>query len=194
MAEPADLLFEIRKRRGGALLNLDRMLLHSIPFARGWNSFLKEVRENLSLNSLLRELAICVVAIINDASYEFFQHHLEYIKAGGTMEQVEALKSLVNNNFNLSMINMIFSNLELSAIELCVSMTKYPNITPTNILLKLKQYLNDSELVELVGIIATYNMVSRFLNTLEITPEIDIIPAFEILAEADNAGKELLNC
>ena len=31
------LVTAIRKRRGGGLLNLDRQLLHSPPFAEGWN-------------------------------------------------------------------------------------------------------------------------------------------------------------
>ena len=56
--EPSELVAAIRARRGGALLNLDRMLLHSPPFARGWNDFLGAVRNELSLTPKLRELAI----------------------------------------------------------------------------------------------------------------------------------------
>ncbi|NCX26019.1 MAG: carboxymuconolactone decarboxylase family protein, partial [Burkholderiaceae bacterium] len=47
LAEPADLVAEIRKRRGGQLINLDRMLLHSEPVARGWNHFIGNVRQQL---------------------------------------------------------------------------------------------------------------------------------------------------
>ena len=35
-AGPADLVAAIRQRRGGRLANLDRVLLHSPAFARGW--------------------------------------------------------------------------------------------------------------------------------------------------------------
>jgi hypothetical protein len=38
VAEPADLVAAIRARRGGSLLNLDRMILHSPPFARGFDT------------------------------------------------------------------------------------------------------------------------------------------------------------
>ena len=38
VAEPRALVDAIRARRGGALLNLDRMLLHSPPFAAGWSA------------------------------------------------------------------------------------------------------------------------------------------------------------
>ena len=65
--EPAELIAAIRTRRGGTLLNLDRMLLHSPPFATGWNNFLGTVRNDLGVPVKLRELAICAVAILNGA-------------------------------------------------------------------------------------------------------------------------------
>jgi len=34
----------IEARRGGALINLDRMLLWSEPLARGWNGYLRALR------------------------------------------------------------------------------------------------------------------------------------------------------
>ncbi|NCZ59114.1 MAG: carboxymuconolactone decarboxylase family protein, partial [Betaproteobacteria bacterium] len=74
LAEPAAVVDAIRKRRGGDLLHLDRMLLHSPPFAQGWNLFLGAVRNDLSLSPKLRELAMCAVAVLNRADYEFVQH------------------------------------------------------------------------------------------------------------------------
>ena len=65
--EPHKLVNAIRARRGGTLLNLDRMLLHSPVFATGWNNFLGTVRNDLKIPSKLRELAICTVAILNGA-------------------------------------------------------------------------------------------------------------------------------
>ena len=41
---PADLVAAVRKRRGGELLALDRMLLYSPPLAEGWNEMLGRVR------------------------------------------------------------------------------------------------------------------------------------------------------
>src|SRR6266545_1993761 len=59
--DPA-LVAAIEQRRGGRLLNLDRLLLWSEPLARSWNVFLRTLRQELSLAPKLRELAICVVA------------------------------------------------------------------------------------------------------------------------------------
>ncbi|MFZ9525894.1 MAG: carboxymuconolactone decarboxylase family protein, partial [Burkholderiaceae bacterium] len=82
LKEPADVVDAIRKRRGGELLHLDRMLLHSPAFARGWNVFLGAVRTELSLSPKLRELSMCTVAVLNGAEYEFVQHAPLFIKAG----------------------------------------------------------------------------------------------------------------
>ena len=75
LAEPADVVTAVRKRRGGVLSELDRMLLHSPAFALGWNSHLGAVRTGLTLNGRLRELAktihnVCAVAarVANSAS------------------------------------------------------------------------------------------------------------------------------
>ena len=45
ISEPADLVGAIRKRRGGELLKLDRMLLHSPALAEGWNVYLGKIRQ-----------------------------------------------------------------------------------------------------------------------------------------------------
>src|SRR6202000_278018 len=86
-----EMVAQIRARRGGKLLNLDRMLLNSPAFAQGWNAHLGAVRRELALDSRLRELAVCAVAVLNGADYELAQHAPEFLRAGGTAAQVEAL-------------------------------------------------------------------------------------------------------
>ena len=90
LEQPADLVDAIRSRRGGKLLNLDRMLLHSPAFARGWNGFLGAVRSELDLDPLLRELAICAVALLNHAQYEFAHHAPEFLAASGDGSKLAA--------------------------------------------------------------------------------------------------------
>jgi alkylhydroperoxidase family enzyme len=88
LREPADLVDAIRARRGGRLLNLDRMLLYSPPLAAGWNAHLRAVRTQLELDPKLRELAICAVAALNGADYEFVHHAPEFLAAGGSEHQL----------------------------------------------------------------------------------------------------------
>ena len=167
LAEPKELVDAIRKRRGGNLLNLDRMLLQSAPFARGWNAFLGEVRTGLELSPKLRELAMCVVAVLNGAAYEFRHHAPEFIKAGGTAQQVEAMQrsDTLGHDFSL------FDSIERAAILLTIEMTRKVEVSDATFAAVRAALPNEQQVVELVGVIATYNMVSRFLVALGVEPE-----------------------
>ncbi|MGZ6253870.1 MAG: carboxymuconolactone decarboxylase family protein, partial [Candidatus Binataceae bacterium] len=93
--EPKAVLDAIVARRGaGGLMNLDRMLLHSAPFAEGWNLMIGRVRRELALDAKLRELAICTVAVLNGAIYEIHHHRPLWMAAGGTVEQAAAIARL----------------------------------------------------------------------------------------------------
>jgi alkylhydroperoxidase family enzyme len=166
LAEPAELVAAIRQRRGGQLINLDRMLLHSVPIAQGWNHFIGEIRNNLSLDPKLRELAMCGVAVLNRAEYEFFHHAPPFIKAGGTEDQVQGLRLIGQASFPSG----LFTQVENDAADLTFQMTR--NIQVDSELMKrLQKALGNTETVELVTVIAAYNMVSRFLIALDVHPE-----------------------
>ena len=166
LAEPAELVAAIRKRRGGDFINLDRMLLHSVPIAEGWNHFIGEIRNNLSLDPKLRELAMCGVAVLNGAEYEFFHHAPPFKKAGGTEEQVQAIRLIGQAQFP----KQLFTQVETDAVDLTYQMTR--NIQVDSELMKrLQKELGSTDTVELVTVIAAYNMVSRFLVALGVEPE-----------------------
>ena len=168
LQDPAELVSAIRTRRGGQLLKLDRMLLHSPPFAAGWNDFLQAVRNNLSLDKRLAELAICMVAILNDANYEFEQHAPEFIKAGGTQRQLEALQQLIEVD---TVTSPLFSPVEQAVLQLTNEMTRFVHVRETT-MERVMLLLDDTQQhVELVGVISTYNMVSRYLVALGVQAE-----------------------
>ncbi len=165
--EPADLVAAIRTRRGGTLLNLDRMLLYSPPFATGWNNFLSTVRNDLDIPAKLRELAICVIAILNEAEYEFIQHAAEFLKAGGTEDQLAALQQIDHPDSN----SLLFNPQENAIIQLSMEMTRTVQVNETTMTAVKNVLQNDQHLIEIIGVIATYNMVSRYLVALGIEPE-----------------------
>ncbi len=166
IAEPEDLLIQMRKRRGGQLIHLDRMLLHSEPVARGWNYFIGNIRQNLSLDPKLREIGMCGVAVLNGAEYEFFHHVPPFLKAGGTQAQVDAMRYLGHDHFDSS----CFDSLEKDALALTLQMTRQIQVDPV-LMQRLQNVLGNTAVVELVTVIAAYNMVSRFLIALDIHPE-----------------------
>ncbi len=167
LSEPKEIVDAIRTRRGGNLLNLDRMLLQSPAFAKGWNAFLGEVRTGLALPPKLRELAMCVVAVLNGAEYEFHHHAPELVKAGGTKQQVEALR----HPERCAHDELLFDAHERAAIQLTIAMTRNVQVSDATFVAVRSTLKNDQHVVELTGVIAAYNMVSRFLVALGIEPE-----------------------
>ena len=164
---PADLVAAIRARRAnGSLLNLDRMLLHSPPLARGWNTYLGAIRRDLNVSPRLRELAICAVAKLNRAEYEWLQHAPEFLSAGGTQAQLDTLQNIDTAPGN----GIVFSELQRLVLTLTEEMSRHIDVRPATIM-ELRNHLPDREVAEIVGVIAAYNMVSRYLVALGIGPE-----------------------
>ena len=159
------LVAAIEQRRGGRLINLDRMLLWSEPLARSWNVFLRTLRHELSLSPRLRELAICVVARATGAEYEFHHHAPEFEKAGGSAAQVTALADP-----DAAAIGGLFDELENNVIRYALASTREVKI-PESLFAALARRLSPAELVELAAVVAGYNMVARFLVALEVPPD-----------------------
>ena len=166
-AGPPDLIEALRARRPGhQLWYLDRMLLNSPSFAKGWNTMFGAIRGQLSLPGKLREIPIMAIAVMNKADYEWAAHEPEFLKAGGTKEQLAALQKLQGDP-------KLFDETERAALQLAIEMTR--EVKPKQATIdQLRKLLPDSQLVELIGTIAGYNMVSRFLLAtgvdLEATP------------------------
>lgn len=166
LAEPEALVSAVRARRGGQLFALDRMLLHSPPLAEGWNTFLGAVRRGLSLSPRLAELAICRVAVLNDAPYEWHHHAPEFRAAGGTEAELAALQETEAASA------ATLGTVEQQIVRLTDEMTRDIRPAP-EVLAHLRDALGDRAVVELIATIAAYNMVSRFLVACGIAPEDD---------------------
>ena len=143
----------------GSLLHLYQMLLHSPPLATGWLAFLTEVRQRLALDAGLRELVIMQVAHLNGAPYEAGQHAPLALREGLTPAQLEALPRWREAPG--------FSALQRAALALTDAMTRDIQV-PAELIEAVRAELGDRETVELVATIAAYNMVSRFLEALQI--------------------------
>ncbi len=164
---PAEVLQSILQRRQGKLLNLDRMLLNSPAYAVGWNGFLGAVRTGLSLDAGLRELAICSVAVLTQARYEYDQHAPEFLQAGGLQAQLNALQE-----FDAALTNsVLFDATERAVMTLARAMTLQVQVPDDCFKAMQLQLPNVQQQVELVGVIAAYNMVARFLEALQVQPE-----------------------
>jgi len=161
-AGPKEIVDAIRARRtGGKLLNLDRMLLHSPNFAKGWNGMFGAIRGQLTVPGKLRELCIMAIGTLNHADYEWAQHEPEFIKAGGTPAQLAALKNVATALKN----DKLFDEAERATLALVDEMTRSIKVSDAT-MKRLRKLLPDDQVVELAGTIAGYNMVSRFVVAL----------------------------
>lgn len=166
-AGPPEIVKAIRERRpGGKLLNLDRMLLNSPAFAQGWNTMFGVIRGKLAVPAKLRELTIMSIGVLNHAEYEWFQHEGEFLKAGGTKEQ---LASLRNPSAALT-DSKHFDEAERATLALTWEMTRDLDVKPAT-MSRIRAVLPDQQVVELIGTIAGYNMVSRFALATGLEPE-----------------------
>ena len=167
-AEPAAVVAAIRKRRGGKLYHLDRMLLHSPGLAAGWNGLFDAVRgERMALSPKLREIAICLVAILNRADYELHHHAPIFFQAGGTQPQLDALHA----SDDRARLAQVFDATELAVIRLTREMTQDVAVGDDTLQAVRAALGEERKVVEAVGTIAAYNMVSRVLVALDVQPE-----------------------
>jgi alkylhydroperoxidase family enzyme len=157
-----ELLRSIRERRGGTLLNLDRQLLHSASLARGWNSLMGAIRGQSLLDGALRELVILRVAVLNRAPYEFGQHAPVALAEGLSQAQVDAVRDWQGS--------ALFDARQRDVLAYADAMTLQVQV-PQPLFDALRAHLSDREVVELTATVAGYNMVSRFLEALQIEIE-----------------------
>jgi alkylhydroperoxidase family enzyme len=166
--QPDDLVKAIEARRGGTLLNLDRALLWSEPLARGWNVYVGAVRTGLTASRRLRELAICTVALVTGAHYEYKHHAPDYLAAGGSEASLRALDAYVKSGGSAPAHDLAED--EALIAQYAAQMTRNVQVDDA-LFAQLRKRFDTTEIVEITAAIATYNMVARFLVALGVAPE-----------------------
>lgn len=166
---PPELVAAIRTRRGGELLELDRLLLHSPAFAQGWNEFMGRVRTALQVPALLKELCMCGVAALNGADYEMQQHGPLYLQAGATAAQLSALQRLGQTPEAIA-ADPVFDATQQAVLQLVVEMTRQVQVRDTTYARARAALGSDQAMFEVIGITAAYNMVSRILVATQLHP------------------------
>jgi alkylhydroperoxidase family enzyme len=164
---PQPLVSEFRARRDGRLNEADRIVLHAPGFARGWNLMAESIRSDLTLPIRLRKLIICAVGALTGADYQVAKHAPGFLAAGGTQSQLAALAKLEES---IAVGSGVFDPVERSALQLALEMTSSAKVKINDATFAaVRQALKtDEAVVEVVGLISFYNMVSRFLVAVEV--------------------------
>ncbi|EKG16894.1 Carboxymuconolactone decarboxylase [Macrophomina phaseolina MS6] len=168
----------VQERRGDrGLQELDLALLHAPPVADGWNSFLGAIRTRTTLPDSIRETAICRVAVLNRAWYEWM-HHAPLLRAAGDVDEQD-LEYIVKRRpatqtqreggtaVEESVRPSRLTEKHLSVLEYTDAMTMDVSV-PEEVFQKLRSLFSEREVVEITATVSAYNCVSRFLVALDV--------------------------
>ena len=159
----------IRGGRGGRLLNIYKMLLHSPALAEKWLDQVSAVRWQTDLDGRIRELVIIRIGLLNRVDYVFKAHVPAFaVREGLTVEQCAALKDWPSST--------LFDEQQRAALAYADAMTREVQV-PDDVFAALKHHFSEKQIVELTVLIGTYNMHTRVLQALEIDPETPPGPA-----------------
>ncbi|KAI3392386.1 hypothetical protein diail_5774 [Diaporthe ilicicola] len=155
------------RRAPRPLTSLDLALLHSPPVADGWNSFLGAVRTRTTLPADLRELAICRVAVVNRAWYEWMHHAPLATAAGVPDAALEVVKAKTGPLDAAAGPEGGLTDKQWAVLCIADEMTRNVDVSEGTFA-KVRGLFEEREVVEIVATVACYNCVSRFLVALDV--------------------------
>ena len=109
-----------------------------------------------------RELAILRIAVLNGAEYEFQQHVPFALAAGLTRAQLDALQAGRDPGG--------LSDADRAVLAYADAMTLKIRV-PDEVFAAVRKHFPERELVELTATVGGYNLVSRFLEAIQIDHE-----------------------
>lgn len=161
--ELTDSIAKIKGARGGRLINIYRLMLHSPALANAWFDLNQAVRYGTEIDGQCRELAVIRVAILNDVEYVQRAHGPAYaLKEGLTAEQVTAIANWRSSK--------LFSERQRALFAYTDAMTREIDV-PDAVFAEVRKHFSDRQTVELTMLIGAYNMLTRFLKALKVDPE-----------------------
>lgn len=157
------LIAKITGARGGRLINVYRMLLHTPVITEGWLNFISSLRTGAKIDEVTKELVIMRIAILNKVDYILKTHvDLYALKAGVTQGQIDTLADWHSSQH--------FSDRDRALLAYIDAMTRDIDV-PDAVFAALRSHYDERQVVEITVLIGTYNMHSRVLKALRIDPE-----------------------
>ena len=153
---------EIRRERSGRLPHLFHMQLYNPAIADGWLRLGTAVRFKSDLDSPTREMAICLVARLTGAEYEWLAHSRLALEEGFSYEQLDGILDWQHSQQ--------FTEKQRTVLALTQALTRTVDVDDATFD-AVRPHLSPRQLVELVTVVSYYNMVSRFLVGLKIDLE-----------------------
>jgi alkylhydroperoxidase family enzyme len=161
--ELAETIAKIKGARGGRLINIYRLMLHSPALANAWFELNQAARYGTEIDGQCREIAVIRVAILNNVEYVQRAHGPAYaLKEGLTPDQVNALADWRPST--------LFSEKQRALLAYVDAITREIEV-PEAVFQELKKHFTERQTVELTMLIGAYNMLTRFLQALKVDAE-----------------------
>ncbi|GAM87403.1 hypothetical protein ANO11243_054270 [Dothideomycetidae sp. 11243] len=168
------------RRAPRPLQSLDLALLHAPPVASGWNSFLGAIRGETTLpQASIMELAICRVAVLNRAAYEWDAHSALAVKGEDGLSELALRAVLDAEEFVGQDVGDRLRELKREGKKDGLEARQWVVLAFTDQMTRnvqvddrvwelVRQEFDERQCVELTATIAAYNCVSRFLAALDV--------------------------
>jgi alkylhydroperoxidase family enzyme len=161
--ELSESIAKIKGARGGRLINIYRLMLHSPMLANAWFELNQAVRYGTEIDGQCRELAVIRVAILNGVEYVQRAHGPAYaLKEGLTPEHVAEIADW--------RASKLFTDPQRALLAYVDAMTRDIDVTDA-VFAELRKHFSERQTVELSMLIGAYNMLTRFLKALKVDPE-----------------------
>ncbi len=143
--------------RGRGPSDIHRAIANAPNLLRAYMSLSNELRFGTKLDPRLRELAIVTVGWVTRIEHEFTAHSKLALAAGVRQEQLDAIGDYDHS--------AAFNAHERAVIRFAVASTQDVRV-PDEVFDQLRQFLDDTLIVELVMEVSFYNLVVRVLGAL----------------------------
>ena len=150
-------------RLRGTVYNLHRVLAHSPKALRAFMGFSEYIRDKADLSPRLRELAVLRVATLHDVAYEIAQHLEPARRAGLTQEQITSIADWREHVD-------IFEEQDRAVLEFVEETAKSFRVSEKTFS-TVRQYLTESEMVDLALVVGWYLLCASVIVPFEIEPE-----------------------
>ena len=161
--ELAESIAKIKGARGGRLINIYRLMLHSPALANAWFDLNQAVRYGTEIDGQSRELAVIRVAISEQRRIRparpWTGVRVKRRVDAGTSRGLGGLATLE-----------IVQRPQRALLAYTDAMTSEIDVADS-VFSELRQHFSERQTVELTMLIGAYNMLTRFLKALKVDPE-----------------------
>jgi alkylhydroperoxidase family enzyme len=120
-----------------------------------------------------KELATCAVAILNGTEFEIARHAPAFIREGGTPAQLDGMRQ----DLPAAMQNStLFDVTERAILELAFEVTRQIRVREDVFLRARRAVGGDEAMLELIAVVTTYNMTTRFVMAFDVEVYGDPVP------------------